>query len=106
MFFRSDSGAQSSSSARPQDAPPSRRAGTLCAPNLTGPLLLWGRHKSLEKDKISGKRYALQIAIVLNGTGAMTISLASKRILVTGSGTGIGRSIALEFARAGADLVL
>jgi NAD(P)-dependent dehydrogenase (short-subunit alcohol dehydrogenase family) len=30
----------------------------------------------------------------------------SKRVLVTGSGTGIGREIALEFARAGADVVL
>ena len=32
--------------------------------------------------------------------------LAEKRALVTGSGTGIGREIALEFARQGADVVL
>ena len=32
--------------------------------------------------------------------------LANKRAIVTGSGTGIGREIALEFARQGADVVL
>jgi NAD(P)-dependent dehydrogenase (short-subunit alcohol dehydrogenase family) len=36
----------------------------------------------------------------------MNNKLAKKRALVTGSGTGIGREIALEFARAGADVVL
>jgi len=34
------------------------------------------------------------------------IPLASKRALVTGSGTGIGRETALEFARSGADVAL
>ena len=32
--------------------------------------------------------------------------LEGKRALVTGSGTGIGREVALEFARQGADVVL
>jgi NAD(P)-dependent dehydrogenase (short-subunit alcohol dehydrogenase family) len=32
--------------------------------------------------------------------------LATKRALITGSGTGIGREIALEFARSGADVAL
>lgn len=34
------------------------------------------------------------------------LRLEGKRALVTGAGTGIGRSIALEFARAGADVVV
>jgi NAD(P)-dependent dehydrogenase (short-subunit alcohol dehydrogenase family) len=33
-------------------------------------------------------------------------NMKSKKVLVTGAGTGIGRGIALEFARAGADVVL
>lgn len=33
-------------------------------------------------------------------------AMQGKRVLVTGAGTGIGRGIALEFARAGADVVL
>ena len=32
--------------------------------------------------------------------------LKGKKVLVTGSGTGIGRGIATEFAREGADVVL
>jgi len=36
----------------------------------------------------------------------MSASFTDKRVLVTGSGTGIGREIALEFARAGADVVV
>ncbi|MHB9036798.1 MAG: SDR family NAD(P)-dependent oxidoreductase [Armatimonadota bacterium] len=34
------------------------------------------------------------------------LKLAGKRAIVTGSGTGIGREVALEFARQGADVVL
>ncbi len=37
---------------------------------------------------------------------SMFTSLNNKRILVTGSSTGIGRAIALECARAGADLII
>jgi len=36
----------------------------------------------------------------------MTQQLAGKRVLVTGAGTGIGREIALEMARQGADVAL
>ena len=36
----------------------------------------------------------------------MSASFTEKRVLVTGSGTGIGREIALEFARAGANVVV
>ncbi len=32
--------------------------------------------------------------------------MSGKRVLVTGSGTGIGREIALEFARQGADVAV
>ena len=32
--------------------------------------------------------------------------IKGKKVLVTGSGTGLGREIALEFARQGADVVL
>jgi NAD(P)-dependent dehydrogenase (short-subunit alcohol dehydrogenase family) len=35
-----------------------------------------------------------------------TLKLTGKRVLVTGSGTGIGHEIALEFARQGADVVV
>ena len=34
------------------------------------------------------------------------ISLLNKKALITGAGTGIGRAIALEFARLGADVVV
>ena len=34
------------------------------------------------------------------------LKMQGKRVLVTGSGTGLGREIAMEFARQGADVVL
>ena len=40
------------------------------------------------------------------GAGLPMLSLVGRRALVTGSGTGLGRMIALGFAQAGADLVL
>ena len=37
---------------------------------------------------------------------ALEIDYSGKRVVVTGSGAGIGRSIAVMFAQAGADVVI
>lgn len=66
----------------------------------------WRNHDLLDPQPGEGAFWRHPAIDTFNHPQHMSNTLASKRALVTGSGTGIGREIAMEFARAGADVAL